>query len=250
MANAPEFTSQLLTNAIELRTLDLLSTEIDKWFVDIDALKKIHGDFGVAERLPSEAHYLPTASSIALNAVIPPEKLIDAFSPLLKERIVSLLGAKPLCDINIAWLRRQYPESMKAAIARPHGWHQDGAYGVDFMDSNDTRDESLLPMITAWLPLHHCGETAPGIELIQDSPQSVLPLSQLDDKEIQKQWPKNTYWQPVMKPGDALLIASQTIHRTFSTDSMTQLRGCVELRFLPSSISTKRLAGHQYIECF
>lgn len=239
--------SQILKNAIDLAVLDQLKQKADKWYTRIDDLSKFYGPFEIEQHLPKNTKFLPTASSIALNAVMPPHKLIRALSVQVKHIITTHLGDDSRCNTDISWLRRQYPASFKKSIATPHGWHQDGAYGLDFSDNNHKNVLELLPMITVWLPLHECGLNAPGIELIQSSPSEVLLPEQLQESEIEKRWPVNTYWRPHMQPGDALIIANHTLHRTYQTSAMTEFRGCVELRFLSSKATPKRLMRDNYL---
>lgn len=161
--------------------------------------------------------------------------------------MVDCLGADPICDIDLAWLRRQYPTSIRPAVAAPHSWHQDGACGFDFINGDLSAEDALLPMLTVWIPLHHCGEKAPGLEFILDSPELLLHPEQLNNTAIAQRWPEKNYWRPVLRPGDALLIASHTLHRTYQTEEMIDFRGCVELRFLRSKALPQRLAGHRFI---
>lgn len=247
MHTAQGVSSQLLNRAVDLAVLTQLKQNADEWYVRIDELNQLHGAFEVAKLLPAETNYLPTASSIALKAVMSPDVLIKALSAELKQLITKKLGREARCNTDIAWLRRQYPARYNMPVASPHGWHQDGAYGIDFSNTTDSSDLALLPMLTVWLPLHPCGENAPGIELIQDSPKTALLPSQLQHSEIEKRWGEESYWQPTMKPGDALVIASHTLHRTYTTDAMTDFRGCVELRFLARQTYPTRLDHNQYV---
>lgn len=240
MQTSSEFDSQLVHKAIELPFLSALAHEAEKWYSQIATLGNAHGPFNVSNHIPSNIKYLPTASSIGLSAIKQPGDIISALSVDVKQTIKQILGENPICNIDISWLRRQYPACFKDPIATPHSWHQDGAYGIDFMDEKNER--SLLPMVTIWLPLHICGQSAPGIELILDSPHAVLAPSELMPESIGRRFAKHTYWQPEMAPGDALLIASHTIHRTYQKPSMINFRGCVELRFLSPKIYGNRLS--------
>jgi len=241
-----QLSSQLLVDAVSLPVLMRLRDEVDQWYANIDLLRLKHGPSKVEEHLPPGSKYLPVVSSIGLSAVMPPQQLIDGFSPDLKATLIAGLGPNPVCDVDVSWLRRQYPVCLRPPSTHPHSWHQDGAYGIDFMNL-EKDDPSLLPMYTVWLPLHDCGEEAPGIEIILDSPHSFISPSKLAEKHIVQHWPERDYWQPIMKPGDALLIAGHSLHRTYCCDTMTQMRGCVDLRFLPALPLPERLASHQVI---
>jgi len=219
----------------------------DEWFLEIDTVSREQGPWSVAAHLPTEARYLPSARSIALPSVVSPPILMAAFTASLKEYLIEELGPTPACDVDLAWLRRQYPPSLRPAVSAPHNWHQDGAYGFDFTDEKLSLDDALVPMLTLWAPLQACGELAPGLELVANPDHRLIDLPSLEENEISKRWPYDQRWRPVMKPGDVLLIKSHVLHRTHVTSHMTQVRSCVELRFFPAQSIPLRMASHTFV---
>jgi hypothetical protein len=236
-----------LKGAISLEVLHEISQTADCWFKKIDQISSDHGAWSVAEYLPVEARYLPSARSISLAFVVDISVLLDAFSASLKQYLVKELGPAAVCDVDLAWLRRQYPPSMRPQASAPHNWHQDGAYGFNFSQQHPGDEGALIPMLTLWAPLHPCGDVAPGLELLGNTDRALLDLDSLSDVEISKRWSYSERWRPVMNPGDVLLIKSHVIHRTHVHARMTQLRGCVELRFFPENSIPSRIAEHQFL---
>ena len=241
------FGSFQLRSAICVATLAQISHLADMWYDRIEQLSHKYGAWEIAPLLPAEARYLASANSIALDAVIDPNIVIAGLSREVKALLVETLGPFPVCDIDLAWVRRQYPESLRPPASATHSWHQDGALGFDFVAGDIVSPDALIPMVTLWIPLHSCGEYAPGLELINESLGQLLTIDRLKDEAIAKIWPDNKRIRPNLILGDVLFIMGDTVHRTFANDSMTKFRGCVELRFCPSKPIPKRLMADRMI---
>ena len=232
--------AELVESAIGLRTISVLQAEAEQWYTRVAELAQEVGAWQVGKHLPAELRYVPTATSLALNGVLPIEQVIDALSLHLIETIQSILGDELVVSVDIAWLRRQFPPMMRPDEAMPHAWHQDGAFGADFLSAEP---QPLLPMVTAWMPLNPCGKDAPGIEIRHESPDRLLSIAELqaageDSAET---------WTPEMQPGQALLMTGRCLHRTFSAEPMTQIRTSAELRFFRAKPIPERVQHHNMI---
>lgn len=255
----------MINQAIDASIIAELLAHTDTWYHRIEHLSKTHGSFSLNQYLPDGSLYLPTANSISLSTIVPIKRVLEAFSSSLKKVLIERLGEDLVCASDIAWARRQFPCNQGPADAVAHAWHQDGAYGATFLQQSlsqrslsqpsNAQSESLLPMLTVWIPLHDCGQDAPGIELLDASVPSLLTPDQLCNQYIQQTWPEDLFCRPIMEPTDALIIAADTLHRTHVTRHMTRFRGCIELRFLAASVFSapafaKRINVNKLIRCW
>lgn len=108
------------------------------------------------------------------------------------------------------------------------------------------QDQTILkaPLINTWIPLTPCGTTAPGLEVVVTSRRRLLDVSgdpadaipveraRLDEDAVLAAYGTRSLWHPALKPGDALVFAGTTIHRSFVTPVMTKPRMSIELRFV------------------
>jgi len=79
------------------------------------------------------------------------------------------------------------------------------------------------------------------------TPLELTPESVLESREVDLARTSRT---PSMEPGDALLFASDVLHRTHATRSMSKDRTSVELRVFPAASKPARLAGDRFSEPF
>jgi hypothetical protein len=197
--------------------------------------------------------YLPHASSVSLGAV-DDSTLIEA---LLGEigrgsagwRIRAMLGCKEvLCDLDQAWMRRQYAPHLYPPKHAPHGWHQDGALGFDFLKQGSEKldSEALLPTVTCWIALTLCGENAPGLEFVSQTIEELLRPDELTHNTISRRFITASFWKPQMEAGDAVVFRGGTLHRTHVVEAMLANRTSVELRFVAKNNIPKRLSE----DCF
>jgi hypothetical protein len=193
-----------------------------------------------AVRAHGGAHdgWSPTSSSLRLACV--PGFHLDAIGdaarrPALVAACARVLGTDDLaCSLEQSWWRRQYPARATPAGHHPHGWHQDGALGHDFVARPDGGGAGdLLEMATCWIALVACGVDAPGLELVEGSPPRLLGLRQLDDAARSLKDAGGTRVRPALAAGDALVFGGAVLHRTHLASSMTRVRTSVELRFFP-----------------
>ena len=156
-----------------------------------------------------------------------------------------LLGARPACNLDECWLRRQFAARHSRPGAGPHSWHQDGALGHAYAGGATpaTADPALLDMLTCWIALGPCGTDAPGLELLRTGRLGLVEPPQLAPDAITRRFGAAAMWRPVMAAGDALVFAGDVLHRTHTLPSMTRDRSSVELRFLDGERWPQRLAG-------
>jgi hypothetical protein len=74
----------------------------------------------------------------------------------------------------------------------------------------------------------------------------IAPAS-LSNERIRERFPVESFVQPVMNPGDALLFRGGVPHRTHVKPSMTQDRTSIELRFFPADAIPQRLDGDRFV---
>jgi len=209
-------------------------------------------DFVVASLAPAYK-YLPHTSSVSLSA-IDDRALLDA---LLGEigrgsagcHVRRMFGShKVLCDLDQAWIRRQYALHLYPPEHAPHVWHQDGALGFDFLAQGNAEleSEALLPTVTCWIALSLCGVDAPGLEFVSQPIEELLLPVELTDKKISGRFSEDSFWKPQMEAGDAIVFRGGTLHRTHVTKQMQANRTSVELLFVAKDNIPQRLSG----DCF
>lgn len=198
-------------------------------FAELDAAIDEHGPWGVAEVLAPGVRFAPTASSLSLSALgalgLRAAVVLEAtLAPIL----VPALGGPPRLLTDQAWLRRQFAPARAPAHHAPHGWHQDGALGFDFLGGDPASAHALLPMVTAWIPLMPCGREAPGLVYVPERRDAVASLAELDGPHPERE-------APALDPGDVVLLRGGTLHATHVTEQMTRDRISIELRWLPAA---------------
>jgi hypothetical protein len=158
-----------------------------------------------------------------------------AASPL-RAPIETRLGPAPLCNLSQSWLRHGRP---------PHHWHQDGALRFDFMAwaGRAPPADALLEMLTCWIALTPCGEHAPGLEWVTTHIPRLLMPAELSDAAVRAAHEPDSFVQPRLQPGDALLFDGTLLHRTHLTPRMTLPRSSLELRFFRGGARVARVAG-------
>ena len=197
--------------------------------------------------------YVPTASSFTLEAVFEPDdclRILRAIAAGYAGQLIELaLAGPPLCDLDQAWVRRQYAPGRYPPLHAPHAWHQDGALHHDFKAHAPAMSgvNGLLPLLTCWLPLVHCGDDAPGLEFIAVPLDDLLRLDSLPDQSLRSAYAAEKFWKPSMQPGDVLLFRSGVIHRTHVTPAMQSDRTSIELRFVAANQVPPRLGRDRFV---
>ena len=207
------------------------------------------GQLAIAPR----GRFVVSASSFGLDAVLSDRDIMSLFE-LVSSKLASMgtelfAGTSACLNVEHSWFRRQYPPDQAPPGHWPHSWHQDGALGFDFLAQGDdaAHERGLLEMMTCWIALNPCGQDAPGLEFINDSPRRVLSVDELSDHGLRRHYGPGEFCRPILDPGDALLFGGATPHRTHVTPAMNQNRASLELRFFPAARLPSRLAANRYV---
>jgi hypothetical protein len=252
-----------------------------RWLQAADA---VYSAIGGAKRrgdgtLPATVKsYRPTASSMLLESIATVAEIRGFIAPL-RDALRQRLGATVVWNADQAWLRRQFPRHLAPPLHHPHGWHQDGALGFDFAAHPEGGGpESVLRMLTAWVPLTCCGRDAPGLEWIAVRPNRLLGIGELADERLRSTpisrralapglmcelpEPRAGAWRliptfadelfvvPELRPADAVLMWGDVLHRTHVTETMRQTRTSVEFRFHSADDIPARLTGQRFFDCW
>jgi hypothetical protein len=110
-------------------------------------------------------------------------------------------------------------------------WHQDGAFmGEDIRSLN------------VWLTLSHCGDTAPGIDIVGRRVDRVLECGTEGayfpwsiGPPVAERAAAGSIVRPIFEAGDALLFDHLCVHRTAVDPGMTRDRYAIEAWFLAPS---------------
>jgi hypothetical protein len=189
------------------------------------------------------ADWSPSSSSLRWPAL--PALEAPALAALERRiRTRAALGPAFALDLLHAWWRRQYAPHLAPESHRPHGWHQDGALGYDFVANpgGSSDASSLLPLTTCWIALTPCGVDAPGLELIGVPCVELLGLHALDDAALRERFAPTAFERPSLAAGDALLFGGAVPHRTHVASSMRHTRTSLELRFFGRPLSRRACA--------
>ena len=147
-----------------------------------------------------------------------------------------------------SWVRRQFAPSRYPPGHAPHAWHQDGALGFDFLQPpTPLGSGGLLAMLTCWVALTPCGRDAPGLELVVEDPQTLLPLAALDDAAIRSGHGVEDFWRPLMCPGDCLTFGGGVLHHTHVSPEMRLDRTSIEMRFFDANRIDPRLHRDRFV---
>lgn len=240
--------------ALSVSVTKSLYSAAQKTYQNIAAIAQTQSDEEVVDTRGLAQKYLPHASSVNLGA-INNSALVDV---LLSEialgpagcQIRKMLGSNQiLCDFDQAWIRKQYAPHLYPPKHAPHGWHQDGALGFDFLATNNQQQdmETLLPTVTCWIALTQCGVDAPGLEFFSQTIESLLLPEELNSHSINSRFSVDSFYTPQMDAGDALIFQGGTLHRTHVVKTMQSNRTSVELRFVCQHNIPQRLSGDDFI---
>jgi hypothetical protein len=158
-----------------------------------------------------------------------PRVLFDFLETLeragLRPLITDYLGERPALSLYKSTLRRTHP------MPRAE-WHQDGAFLGEGIRT-----------INLWLCLSHCGEDAPGLDLLPRRLDRVVETGEggaiLDwtagPETVEKAAEGVPVIRPKFEPGDALLFDELFLHRTATDETMTRNRYAIETWFFAPS---------------
>jgi hypothetical protein len=136
----------------------------------------------------------------------------------LRPLIAGYLGERPALTLKKSTLRRTPPLPFA-------DWHQDGAFLGEGIRT-----------INIWLSLSHCGEDAPGLDLLPrrldhivetGSGGAAFPWS-VGPGTVEEAAEGVPVIRPRFAPGDVLLFDEMFLHRTATDETMTRERYAIE----------------------
>jgi phytanoyl-CoA dioxygenase PhyH len=249
-----------LREGIALLRSVLLPPQLTDWrsrillkFEELEAARREDGVATLSRLIAPGQRFVPTASSLTLGAVLSQESVVNWLSQMSQGPtgawIRDHLGQQVESDLDQAWVRRQYAPQNYPAFHAPHGWHQDGGLGFDYLAYADGvfPPDALLQMVTCWIALGPCGINAPGLELVKRHLDALLASGELKPERVATRFAAEELWRPVLEAGDALLFRGDILHRTHVTPSMTADRMSIELRFFPARNRPPRLKNDRFV---
>ena len=167
--------------------------------------------------------------------------LLAVDSPRLSLQLRSILQGMGFLELvrdylgGRAVVSAQKTTFRKAASGVKGAWHQDGK----FLGS--------VRVLNLWLSLTHCGDEAPGLDIVPRRLDSLVEAGgegafleqQVPDVVARKAAGKAGVLRPIFEPGDALLFDDLFLHQTGSDPGMTETRFALESWFFaPSTFPT------------
>ena len=156
--------------------------------------------------------------------------MLDAYSEAgVLKCVQDYLGEHPVISGKKATLRRVEPDLEMA------DWHQDGR----FLEQGQG-----IRTINTWLALSHCGESAPGMDIIArrldrfvetGTHSAHLPWTVAQEVVEQSRALKSAWVRPVFRPGDMLFFDEYNLHRTDTRPGLTEQRYAIETWFFTPS---------------
>jgi hypothetical protein len=154
-------------------------------------------------------------------------EMLEAFGRAgLGAAIRGYLGEPPLISVQKCTLRRVDPDAGR-------GWHQDGAFLGD------------VRALNVWLSLSHCGDEAPGMDVVPRRLDGILPTGtegtdfdwSISEQVAQEAAEETGVVRPIFEPGDVLLFDDLFLHTTAAEPSMSKSRWAIESWFFGASAS-------------
>jgi hypothetical protein len=145
------------------------------------------------------------------------------------ELATGYLGERPAISVNKSTLRRVKADP-DADYSLSH-WHQDGAF------------LGQVRALNIWLSLSHCGDVAPGLDLVPIRLDHIVPTGtegavfdwSVSTAVVEETAAQAGITRPVFEPGDALLFDDLFLHATGASPEMTDTRYAVECWFFGPS---------------
>jgi hypothetical protein len=163
-------------------------------------------------------------------------EMLDTFEAAGLRRIArEYLGEHPAISMQKCTLRKATPD-----VGHPFkGWHQDGAFLGD------------VRALNVWLSLSHCGDDAPGLDLVPRRLDHIVPtgtegaifdwvVSPAMAEEAAAGLPIQ---RPIFEPGDVMLFDHLYLHSTANDPSMSKVRYAVESWFFGPSAFPENVYG-------
>jgi len=151
-------------------------------------------------------------------------EMFRALEPVDFTQVVhGYLGEQPMFSAQKTTLRKAAPDVRGA-------WHQDGKFLGD------------IRALNLWLSLSHCGDDAPGLDLVparidhlvDAGTDSPFPI-EISPELVREAAGEAGIQRPIFEPGDALLFDELFLHQTGSDPSMPKPRFAIESWFFGPS---------------
>ena len=134
------------------------------------------------------------------------------------------LGEEPMVSGDKTTLRKAEPTVGGA-------WHQDGKFMGE------------VNALNLWLALSHCGDTAPGLDLVprrldahvETETDEAMMTNQVSQRIAERTAGDRPILRPIFEPGDALLFDELFLHKTASEPTMRRPRYAIENWFFGAS---------------
>ena len=142
----------------------------------------------------------------------------------LPELVRGYLGEAPMVTGDKTTLR-------KAESSVTGAWHQDGKF------------MGQVKALNLWLSLSHCGDHAPGLDLVPRRLEShvttetdeAMMTNQVSQRAAEAAAGQTLILRPIFEPGDALLFDELFLHKTASEPDMRSPRYAIENWFFGAS---------------
>jgi hypothetical protein len=152
-------------------------------------------------------------------------ELIESFDRAgLRELVTAYLGEPAALSMNKSTLRKAEPGAGAA-------WHQDGAFMGE------------VRALNIWLSLSHCGDDAPGLDIVPRRLDEVVPPGTDDaifpwsvaPAAVERAAGDDGIVRPIFEPGDILLFDELCLHSTAVEPEMSETRYAIESWFFGPS---------------
>ena len=169
-----------------------------------------------------------------------PDSILAADSPRMMFEMLEAFGQSGLLELARGYLAEHPAITMQKCTLRRaipvneagyKGWHQDGRFLGD------------VRALNVWLSLSHCGDDAPGLDLVPRRLDHIVPtgtegavlewvVSPAKAEEAADGLP---ILRPIFEPGDVMLFDHLYLHATASDPGMSKLRYAIESWFFGPS---------------
>jgi hypothetical protein len=236
--------SILVRGLVDRASAESLADGIDKAFAARQAIAEgRRGNGGYYEELHPEPPNQPITHRGAVQdgggllAADSPRVAFEMFETFeragLRQLVSDYLDEPPAISADKTTLRKATPDV-------PGAWHQDGKFLGDVNSLN------------LWLALSHCGDTAPGMDLVPRRLDHIVDAGVGDQGFSRIVVPHeravelagdNGIVRPIFEPGDAMFFDHLYLHQTASDPSMPNPRFAIESWFFgPSAFPSDYLA--------
>ncbi|MDQ1382216.1 MAG: hypothetical protein QOJ71_2935 [Actinomycetota bacterium] len=152
--------------------------------------------------------------------------VLEAFGEIgLDGPLTGYLGERPALSVK-KWTLRRVP------VSSGTNWHQDGAFLGEGIRT-----------VNCWLALSHCGDDAPGLDIVPKRLDSILQTGtdgaifdwSVGEGVVERAAEDAPVIRPIFEAGDALFFDERFLHRTAVSEGMTRERYAIESWFFAPS---------------